>query len=513
MGFKYSITFLILFAVLCSTSCRKDFEYEPSTGNLSFSRDTVYLDTVFSSIGSSTYSLKVYNRGTTDIRIPTISLRNGGESLYRLNVDGVAGNQFSDIPIFGKDSLFIFIETTIDISDDSITELLYTDAILFGTETNQQEVALVTLAKKAVFLFPEMDSGNRTETIELYTDENGSPVEVTGFNLDAAHLNFTNEKPYVIYGYAIVPSGKELVVDAGARVHFHENSGLLVQNGATLTVNGALSENLQLMEHEVIFEGDRLEPSFSERTAQWGSVWLERGSINHRLNHLTIKNAQIGLFMEADSDLPSNTLTITNSQIYNNSLYNLWAKNASIIAENVVLGGAGIVSLQCENGGNYTFTHCSIANYWTEGFRTTAALTLKNTDGFGTDSAKDLVRADFANCIIDGNTQNEISLQPHPNNDFNFNFKNCFIKLVPPQNTSSESLYDLSNNDFYEAILTTGNLDYFAAAKNDFRIGIDTAVKNQGASQIANTVPVDLVGTPRTVMPDLGAYQSKEKAE
>ena len=513
MGSKCIIIFLILFGVLCSTSCRKDFEYEPSAGNLSFSRDTVYLDTVFSNIGSSTYSLKVYNTSAADIRIPSISLRNGTESLYRLNVDGVAGNQFSNTPILGKDSLFIFIETTIDISDDSITELLYTDAILFDTETNQQEVELVTLAKKAVFLFPEMDSGNATETIELYTDENGNPVVVTGFELDAAHLNFTNEKPYVIYGYAIVPNGKELVVDAGARIHFHENSGLLVQNGATLTVNGALSTDLQLLEQEVIFEGDRLEPSFSERTAQWGAVWLERGSMNNRLNHMTIKNAQIGLFVEADSDLPSTTLTITNSQIYNNSLYNLWAKNASIIAENVVLGGAGIASLQCENGGNYTFTHCSISNYWNKGFRTTTALTLKNIDGFGNDNAEDLVRADFANCIIDGNTQNEITLQPSANSIFNFNFKNCFIKLVPPQSPTVENLYDVSNPDFYEAILTKGHLDYFAATKNDFRIGLETEVKNRGALEIANTVPIDLVGTPRTMMPDLGAYQSKEKQE
>ena len=56
------------------SSCRKDFEFSPSTGILEFSKDTVYLDTVFTNIGSSTYNLKVYNRSNNDIIIPTLDL-------------------------------------------------------------------------------------------------------------------------------------------------------------------------------------------------------------------------------------------------------------------------------------------------------------------------------------------------------------------------------------------------------------------------------------------------------
>jgi len=55
--FTITLGFLMLWS-----SCRKDFEYAPSTGSLEFSKDTVYLDTVFSKIGSSTYNLKVYNQ-------------------------------------------------------------------------------------------------------------------------------------------------------------------------------------------------------------------------------------------------------------------------------------------------------------------------------------------------------------------------------------------------------------------------------------------------------------------
>jgi hypothetical protein len=35
-------------------------------------------------------------------------------------------------------------------------------------------------------------------------------------------------KPYVIYGYAAVPSNKTAIFDAGSRVYFHANSGLIV---------------------------------------------------------------------------------------------------------------------------------------------------------------------------------------------------------------------------------------------------------------------------------------------
>ena len=113
---KYVYGLAILACLVLWSSCRNDFESVPSTGNLEFSKDTVYLDTVFTNIGSSTYNLKVYNRSDEDINIPTIQLANGETSNYRLNVDGIPGKSFEDIQIMAKDSIFIFIETTADIN-------------------------------------------------------------------------------------------------------------------------------------------------------------------------------------------------------------------------------------------------------------------------------------------------------------------------------------------------------------------------------------------------------------
>lgn len=224
--FIFSISFLIFWS-----SCRTDFEFSPSTGSLEFSKDTVYLDTVFTNIGSSTYNLKVYNRSNTDIVIPTLRLAQGQNSFYRLNVDGLTGEgssigkEFQNIEILAKDSMYIFIETTIDIEflAASQTQFLYTDAIEFDSGENLQKVELVTLVKDAVFIYPQRYVDGTTgetiiETLTFDIDGDGDDDEtsIQGRFLTDSELNFTNEKPYVIYGYAAVDEGKTLNIEAGA---------------------------------------------------------------------------------------------------------------------------------------------------------------------------------------------------------------------------------------------------------------------------------------------------------
>ena len=87
--FYYLITFSLL---LFWSSCRNNLEFKTLERDLNFSKDTVYLDTIFTNIGSSTYTLKVYNNSQTNILIPKIKLQNGQNSKYRLNVDGMTGD-------------------------------------------------------------------------------------------------------------------------------------------------------------------------------------------------------------------------------------------------------------------------------------------------------------------------------------------------------------------------------------------------------------------------------------
>ncbi|OUS00749.1 hypothetical protein A9Q86_08290 [Flavobacteriales bacterium 33_180_T64] len=501
-----------IFILVFWSSCRKDFDFSPSTGDLIFSKDTIYLDTVFTNIGSSTYNLKVYNRSDEDISIPTVRLGQGQASNYRLNVDGLPGKEFQNVELLANDSLFIFVETTADIQTiaQNSLEFLYTDAIEFDSGNNLQKIELVTLIKDAVFIYPDRD--NTTGIIETLTfdvDGDGTADETTlqGRFLEDSELTFTNEKPYVIYGYAAVDEGDVLTIDAGARVHFHANSGLLVTNNASLKINGALSADQELLENEVIFQGDRLEPLFEDVPGQWGTIWLFNGSQDIDINYATIKNGTVGLLAEGNQN--DNKLNITNTQIYNSSNFGILARASSVTAENVVINNSGQSSFAGTYGGRYNFTHCTIANYWNSSFRQFPSLLLNNfiTDENNTDQGNDLAEANFNNCIIFGNDNPEIILDEISNGSFAFNFKftNCLIRFQDSNNNFPGENYNFNNETLYDMCLFNDDPDFKLPFENRLMIGDDSDANAAGND--AFLITTDILGETRTLPPDLGAYQ------
>ncbi|SRX55649.1 hypothetical protein [Aequorivita sp. CIP111184] len=498
----------ILCCLVLWSSCRNDFETVASTGNLEFSKDTVYLDTVFSNIGSSTYNLKVYNRSDEDINIPSVRLGQGEASNYRLNVDGIPGRVFENVQVLAKDSIFIFVETTLDINNlpTNANDFLYTDQILFDTGGNQQKVELVTLVKDAVFLYPAQLSDGTLETLNLGVDENGEDVLIEGFFLDDTELTFTNEKPYVIYGYAAVPSNKTLTVEAGARVHFHNSSGILVAENGSMKVMGLPSNDPEAMENEVIFEGDRLEPSFADIPGQWGAIWFTRGSVDNEFNYATIKNSSVGILLE------NSPLTLKNVQIYNNANIGLLARTGVIEGENIVINNSGQSSLAIQLGGSYEFRHSTFANYWTSSFRSFPAVSLDNTLETESDIfVADLIKANFTNCIIYGNERREFSLNQNIGAAFNFNFKNSLVRFEDPTGEfDNEPLYDFTNNALYTA--TKFNLDpvFQDTQLNNFNIETGTSGAENIGVFLTNPPSIlkDLNGVNRSNPSDAGAYET-----
>lgn len=512
---KRSLYFLFLiFFLIFWSSCRKDFDFSPSTGSLEFSRDTVYLDTVFTNIGSSTYNLKVYNRSDDDILIPSVRLSQGQNSEYRLNVDGMAGKEFNDISILAKDSIFIFVETTIDINNfpNPDGSYLYTDKIEFDSGGNQQNVELVTLVKDAVFIYPNRD--NTTKVVETLTLNIGGELvetDLQGRELLPSELTFTNEKPYVIYGFATVPTNETLTIEAGARIHFHDNSGLIVSNGASLQVNGSYSADQELLENEVIFEGDRLEPNFSDVPGQWGTIWLLEGSINNTINYATIKNALVGILCDGNPSEVNDKLSISNSQIYNSGSFGILGRNTSITGENVVINNAGQSSFAGTFGGKYNFTHSTIANYWSNGFRQLPAVLLNNfvLDEDNNATITDLQEANFNNCIIYGNDNPEILLDEIEDDAvvFNFKFTNCLIRFEDNNDNFTGPNYDLTDTNRYDGNIFNEDPNFKDPSLNQLIIGDESAAINKGLGTFATQVPVDILNVNRTASPDLGAYQ------
>ena len=70
-------------------SCADDDSFTSSSSNLlSFSADTVKLDTVFCNVPSATRSLWVFNNSGDGLRCRSVRLERGAESGFRVNVDG-----------------------------------------------------------------------------------------------------------------------------------------------------------------------------------------------------------------------------------------------------------------------------------------------------------------------------------------------------------------------------------------------------------------------------------------
>lgn len=518
---RHYLLLLFIGFSLCFVSCREDFEFEQSTGSLEFSRDTVYLDTVFTNIGSSTYTLKVYNRSNKDIMIPSIRLQNGEESDYRLMVDGIPGKNFSNVELMAKDSMFIFIETTIDYSEyvNNETTFLYNDKILFDTGAKEQKVDLVTLVQDAIFIKPNRSlPDNIKETLVL----SGEQTNIQGHELATPEeLNWTNEKPYVVYGYALVPNDRTLNVAAGARVHFHANSGLIVDDRGTLKINGAQSAT-EALENEVIFEGDRLEPEYADASGQWGRILLLSGQDN-TINHLTLKNAIYGLYIQRVNENTTPKLTITNSQIYNCSFFGLLSIHSSVNGQNIVANNCGQASVALTQGGTYNFNNCTFANY-TGGFN---QIPLIINDYLETEDTIFLssLTAVFDNCIIYGSGNVSMSLEnrgaTQPDVTYSTTFNNCLVKLIDFSNqfknnplypsTGNNPALAAYNNCIVATSSTTNRPEFFNPQRNNLVIKPESVAV--GKANTATMVPNDILGFPRAAKPDLGAYVNQEFTE
>jgi hypothetical protein len=323
-------------------------------------------------------------------------------------------------------------------------------------------------------------------------------------------LTFTAEKPYVIYGYMAVgdpvnATPKTLNIEPGARIHVHADSGIIVANNGSLQINGAISTDPELLENEVIFEGDRLEPGFADVPGQWGTILLTIGSVDNQINYTTIRNATIGILNESRTTTGNPNLRISNTQIYNSSAVGLLNRFSIVEASNTVINNAGQFSLLIQLGGSYEFTHCTFANYWRNGARTTPAVFIDNTfGGFVAD-----LTANFTNSIIYGTQREELLFNKDDATLFNYNFQNTLIRFDNEFGDFDNSpFHDFTDTSTYQNVIISEEPSFLDPRNSKLQIDEASAANNVGDIIAAGMYPLDLIGTDRTASPDLGAYQS-----
>jgi hypothetical protein len=467
---------LLIASVFLFSACKKDdvIDNSPSV-KLSFSSDTLIFDTVFTSLGSVTEQIRVYNPSDNKVVISSISLANGGNSRYSINVDGQSGTQFSDVEIRGNDSIYIFAKVTINPNDDA-SPFIVTDSIVFETNGNRQDVDLVAWGQNARYILWDTDRPN----LPKYKIIAGEGVDTT----------WTNELPIVVYGYAIVDSTGSLTIEAGTNIHFHNGSGLWIYKGGSLKVMGT-------QEQPVYFQGDRLEAFYKDLPGQWDRIWLNEGSINNEINYAVIRNGFIGIQAETLQEVMGNQLTLNNTIIENMSGAGILTRFYYIAATNCVIANCGQYAVALTLGGGYDFRQTTIGNNWQHGIRNSESLYLNN---YLIDGNYQVVAypfyANFSNSIIYGNQLEEIAIEDSVA-DFAYTFDHCLVKTEMDIAQDTNFKFSIRNEDPLFVDYQTNNLQLDSLSP---AIGI-------GSIEIANTVPTDILGVDRTVSPDLGAYQ------
>ncbi len=481
--FVLSVVGLVLFF-----SCEKKFDFRGNSEGVYFSSDTVSFDTIFSTFGSTTYQLKVYNPTDEDMIIGQIALAGGEQSVFRLNINGNKANRLQEVRLHASDSLYIFVElTTKDSNSDA--PIIMKDSILFQTELVQQYVQLIAHSQDVIVL--------RNQVLTTQT--------------------LKRNRPYVIYDSLIVDKDQVVTVEPGSRLYFYKGAGLYVKG--TLLAEGTFGDS-------IVFASTRIddygEGYLSDKPGQWNGIELMPNSGASKFNHVNLMHGIYGLVVDSVGVDFDEFVEIHNSIIQHHSTHGLAAINSSIKSSNCVFARSGNSLVALTAGGNYEFTHCTFTNEpsWDK-----AAGAISNEvylSNYYTDMENNfekvhvpLKKAHFKNCILWGRTDDAATFDLMGEEDgvaeseSQYLFDHCLMRV------SDE--VDVTNESHYKAIITEGEpnfkkKDYLNHIYN-YRLDTLSTAKDAGYKEYAEDVPMDILQISRLddAAPDLGAYERIEE--
>lgn len=214
------LTMAMIFSIIVTSCINDDFTDSPSA-ILTFPKDTVSFGTVFTDQGSPTLRFIVHNRNKKGVSISSIRFRNA-DTPFRLNVDGVNGDDFHDVEIAGRDSIYIFMECLV-AATDSPEPFKVSDRLEFVTNGVTQAVEVEAMAQNV--------------------------VRLSGMRIDSDY-QITSRIPYIVTDSLVVGRDATLTVDPGARVMFRDGAGMIVRG--SLHASGTADRKIYLC-------GDRID--------------------------------------------------------------------------------------------------------------------------------------------------------------------------------------------------------------------------------------------------------------
>ena len=389
------LLYILLLAVMpwWTISCTERGYADEGEVTLTFSADTLSFDTLFTTVGSTTRQVVVYNHSGHDVMLSSVTLQKGRASRFRLNVDGDTSLVARNVEVLDGDSIFIFVQVNVSPNDQT-SPFLEEDAILFG---NGQRLPLTAWGRNAVY----------------HTVPEGAPYSV----IDCA--NWDHTRPHVILGIAAVLEGNTLTLQAGDELYFHNDGILAIDSNASLVAVGTA-------EQPVLFTSLRHDGWYSFLPGQWQCIWFTGGSTGNSIDHAVVENGTGGLRV-----YPAADLTVSNTVIRNMSDCALIGQGGAISGSNLLVYDC-LSSLTVLRGGNYDFMGCTFADYWRYSSRQLQSVVLTNyllgADG-NVAQLGDLVKADFIDCIIYGNySDGEVLVSGIEGVPLNYSFTHCLVR-------------------------------------------------------------------------------------
>lgn len=388
--------YILLLAVIpwFSLSCEKENYVGENEVKLEFSVDTVAFDTLFTTIGSTTRQVKVYNRSNRDVVIGSITLADGRQSPFRLNVDGDTSMVARNVEIMAGDSIFIFIQANLRYDTIHTLPFVVSDAIMFS---NGQRLPVSAWGRNAVY----------------HRAPAGSWVHVIDCD------NWDHTRSHVFLDTAAIDSTFTLTLNAGEELYFANDAMLLVWRDGRLVVNGTA-------DNPVVFTSVRHDGWYSFLPGQWSCILFYDGSTGNVIDHAVVENGTGGLRAMYGAEV-----TVSNTVVRNMSDCGLIGQGSAMTGTNLLVYDC-MTSFLVMDGGNYSFTGCTFADYWRYSTRSLQSVVLTNyilnSDG-SVASTGDLVAANFTDCIIYGNYgEGEFLAAGIEGVQLNYSLTHCLVK-------------------------------------------------------------------------------------
>jgi hypothetical protein len=424
----------LMAGLLMTNSCHR--ELFTNKGAVSFSNDTLTFDTVFTTLGSVTRSFTVRNTQSRAITISDIKLMGGTGSQFRILIDGQNGPEVKNKVIPAHDSIYIFVEVTVQPNNANNPFVIYDD-IQFVTNGITQNVVLEAMGQNAHYYF--------------------------SFQVTQGHpFTFPTDKPNIIVnkngGLPI------FAVDTGATCTIPAGCKIFMGPGAVITVDGILNATATSWSDSTIIQYIRTD--YPGQPGLWLGITYSRiATIN--MSHVIIDQSTFGISDEyvldaiAQSQITTSNLTTYGSSqtpnvtldkviIRNTSSSAITAIQTNLKATNCLFYSCGGGLVQLGMGGTYNINNCTLANIYSSTITSqNQALTIFDKLYYLSNGSYPVgpfaTTVNISNSIVGGNTSpnngNDILFGLAQQSSDHVTFTNCFLTTT----ADSITAYQASN--------------------------------------------------------------------